>query len=134
MPSTLSADLRERVVVAIEAGASGRQATRRSEVSPPAPCAGTKPSCGIAQSKLPTSGVVAAMIVAESMPTPGIVTRRWLVSLWTWAASISRVNCSIRTSVSTNCSNSRLTGRRAASGSWCSCVLSRSTFCAPWLG
>lgn len=34
MPSALSADLRERVVVAIEAGASRRQAARRFEVSP----------------------------------------------------------------------------------------------------
>jgi transposase len=34
MPSALSADLRERVVVAIEAGASRREAARRFEVSP----------------------------------------------------------------------------------------------------
>ena len=34
MPLALSADLRERVVVAIEAGASRREAARRFEVSP----------------------------------------------------------------------------------------------------
>ena len=34
MPSALSADLRERVVTAIEAGASRREAARRFEVSP----------------------------------------------------------------------------------------------------
>jgi transposase len=34
MPSALSADLSERVVVAIEAGASRREAARRFEVSP----------------------------------------------------------------------------------------------------
>ena len=34
MPSALSADLRERVVIAIEAGASRREAARRFEVSP----------------------------------------------------------------------------------------------------
>ena len=34
MPSALSADLRERVVVAIEAGASRQEAARRFEVSP----------------------------------------------------------------------------------------------------
>lgn len=34
MPSALSADLRERVVMAIEAGASRREAARRFEVSP----------------------------------------------------------------------------------------------------
>lgn len=34
MPSALSADLRERVVIAIEAGTSRREAARRFEVSP----------------------------------------------------------------------------------------------------
>ncbi|KQP85400.1 transposase [Methylobacterium sp. Leaf113] len=34
MPSALSADLRERVVVAIEAGASRREAAKRFKVSP----------------------------------------------------------------------------------------------------
>lgn len=34
MPSALSADLRERVATAIEAGASRREAARRFEVSP----------------------------------------------------------------------------------------------------
>ncbi len=34
MPSALSADLRQRVVMAIEAGASRREAARRFEVSP----------------------------------------------------------------------------------------------------
>ncbi len=34
MPSALSADLRERVMMAIEAGASRREAARRFEVGP----------------------------------------------------------------------------------------------------
>ncbi len=45
MASALSVDLRERVVAAIEAGASRREAARRFEVTRPAPCAGTGPSC-----------------------------------------------------------------------------------------
>ena len=46
MPSALSADLRERVVVTIEAGASRREAARRFEVSPASAVRWHEASCG----------------------------------------------------------------------------------------
>lgn len=57
----------------------------------------SRAALSLAQSKLSTSGIVAEMIVAVSIPTLGIVARRWLVLSCAWSprsrASAARAAC-----------------------------------------
>lgn len=69
MPSALSADLSERVVLAIEAGASRREAARRFEVSPASASRWLGPLCGRGERRPSRWAAISVRVSSRPKPT-----------------------------------------------------------------